>query len=128
MNIFDRLGKFRYMFFKQWHDFYHPLCSENAYLSSGEFEISVQIGGKRFPQYPLKSPAEIFAALKKCLGIQQSSFHSINIDPFQYRTHSFIAAIDTEKVLNASLSGENVRNVSLVTLLTKNVMQFVNYH
>ena len=120
-NIFDQLSKFRYMFLKPFNDFYHPMCFSNAYHGAQEFEISLQIGGKRFPEYPLWSQAETFAALKKCLGIQQSSFHSVNIDPYEYRTHKFIVGIDTEKVLQAAFSGENIKNGSLLTLLMKNV-------
>ena len=106
---YDTLGRFRFMFLKQWNDFYHPMSWATSYLASEELEISLQIGGKRFPEYPLRSQAETFAALKKCLGIQNSSFHSVNIDPYQYRTHSFIVGIDTEKVLNAAFSGENIK-------------------
>ena len=95
------------------------MCWANFCLPTEEFEISLQIGSKRFPEYPLRSQAETFAALKKCLGIQQSSLHSVNIDPYDYRTHKFIVGIDTEKVLNASFSGENVRNGSLITLLVQ---------
>ena len=120
-SVFDNLGHFRYMFLRQWNDFYHPMSWASEYVSGSEFEISLQIGGKRFPEYPLRSQAETYAALKKCLGIQQSSFHSINIDPFEYRTHKFIVGIDTEKVLQASFSGENIKNGSLLTLLMKSV-------
>ena len=58
------------------------------------------------------------------MGIQQSSFHSINIDPYEYRTHKFIIGIDTEKVLQAAFSGENIKNGSLLTLLMKNNTSF----
>ena len=93
----------------------------NQYRTPNEFEISLQLGGKKFPEYPLRSQAETFAALKKCLGIQQSSFHSLDIDPFEYRTHKFIVGIDTEKVLQASFSGKNIKNGSLLTLMMKNI-------
>ena len=95
------------------------MSAANNYMSSEEFEIALQIGGKKFPEYPLRSQAATYAALRKCLGVQQSSFHSINIDPFEYRTHKFIIGIDT-KVLQASFSGENIKNGSLLTLLMKN--------
>ena len=90
--------------------------------------MSLQIGGKRNPEYPLRSQAETYSALKKCLGIQQSSFHSLSIDPYDYRTHKFIVGIDTEKVLQAAFSGENIKNGSLLTLLMKNISaDDVNY-
>ena len=119
-SIFDTLGRFKYMFLREWNDFYHPMAWAPEYTSSEEFEIQLQVGGKKFPEYPLRSQAATYSALRKCLGIQQSSFHSINIDPFEYRTHKFIIGIDTEKVLQASFSGENIKNGSLLTLLMKN--------
>ena len=119
-SSFDILGTYSAMFLKEWNDFYHPMAWQHQYYSGDELEISLQIGGKKFPEYPLRSQAETYAALKKCLGIQNSSFHSINIDPFEYRTHKYIVGIDTEKVLQASFSGENIKNGSLLTLMMKN--------
>ena len=109
------------MFLKEWNDFYHPMVGSNGYSKNNEFEIALQIGGKKFPEYPLSSQAETFSALKKCLGIQQSSFHSVDIDSFEYRTHKYMVGIDTEKVLQASFSGENIKNGSLLTLMMKNL-------
>ena len=109
------------MFLKDWNDFYHPMAHRMFYSAESEFEISMQIGGKRFPEYPLSSVSETFAALKKCMGIHQSSFHSLDIDSFEYRTHKFIVGVDLEKVLGASVSGENIKNGSLLTLMMKNI-------
>ena len=109
------------MFLKAWNDFYHPMAAQALYRSSKEFEVQLQIGGKKFPEYPLRSLAESYSALRKCMGIQSSTFHSIDIDPFEYRTRKFIVGIDTEKVLQASFSGENIKNGSLLTILMKNV-------
>jgi hypothetical protein len=125
---YDILGRFRYMFLRDWNDFYHPMAAANNYQSSEEFEIQLQIAGKKFPEYPLRSQAATYAALRKCLGVQQSSFHSINIDPYEYRTHKFIVGIDTEKVLQAAFSGENIKNGSLLTLLMKNNSSFTANH
>ena len=61
-----------------------------------EFEIALQVGAKKFPEYPLTSQAATFAALKKCMGIQQSTFHNVDIDPYEYRSHKFTVGIDTE--------------------------------
>jgi hypothetical protein len=54
------------------------------------------------------------------MGIQGSTFHSIDMDTYQYRSHKFIVGIDTEKVLQASFSGENLESGSLLTLMMKN--------
>ena len=109
------------MFLKAWNDFYHPMAAQALYRSSKEFEVQLQIGGKKFPEYPLRSLAESYSALRKCMGIQSSIFHSIDINPFDHRTHKFIVGIDTEKVLQASFSGENIKNGSLLTIMMKNV-------
>ncbi len=86
-----------------------------------EFEIALQIGAKKIPEYPLTSQAETFAALKKCMGIHNSAFHSLDISPEEYRRHKYIVGLDCEKVLGASFSGENIKNGSLLTLMRKNI-------
>ena len=120
-SAFDILAQARGIFLKNWNNFYHPMAGAPMWVGEKEFEVQLQIGGKKFPEYPLRSQAETFSALKKCLGIQSSTFHSIDIDPFEYRTHKFIIGIDTEKVLQASFSGENIKNGSLLTIMMKNV-------
>ena len=95
------------------------MASSYSYTSTQELEVSLQIGGKRFPEYPLRSRAETYSALRKCMGIQQSSFHSIDINPYEYRSHKFVIGIDTEKVLQASFSGENIKSGSLLTVMMK---------
>ena len=72
------------------------------------------------PLYPMRSLAESYTQLRKCMGIHHSNFHSIDIDMSEYRTHKFIAAIDCETVLGASFSGLNIKNGSLLTLKFKN--------
>ncbi len=39
-----------------------------------EFEIALQIGGKKFPEYPLTSQAETFAALKNAWAFTTQLF------------------------------------------------------
>jgi DNA mismatch repair protein MutH len=109
------------MFLKDFNNFYHPMAVRAFYDKDYEFEIALQIGGKKFPEYPLTSQAETFAALKKCMGIHNSAFHSLDISPEEYRRHKYIVGIDTEKVLGASFSGENIKNGSLLTLMMKNI-------
>ena len=55
------------------------------------------------------------------MGINSSTFHSIDMDTYQYRSHKFIVGIDTENVLQASFSGENLKSGSLLTLMMQNV-------
>ena len=55
------------------------------------------------------------------MGIHQSPFHSLDITGAQYRDYKFIAAIDTEKVLEAGFTGLNTRAGDLMTIKVKPV-------
>jgi hypothetical protein len=50
------------------------------------------------------------------MGTETSNFHSLDITPQQYRTHSFVAAFDTEKNLGSAFTGINIKQGSLMTL------------
>ena len=122
MNAQDPVSKVGWAVLKNMNDFYSPMCSEQfGYLPGQEFEVQLQIGSKKFPEYPLRTQAETFASLRKCLGINNSTFHSIDITGQEYRLHKFIVGLDTEKVLQASFSGENLKSGSLLTLMMKNL-------
>ena len=82
----------------------------------GEVEIQAQIGSKMVPEQPVRSHAEAFYSLKKCLGIQSSALHSFNITGQEFRRLKFILGLDTEKILSASFSGENTRQGSLINI------------
>ena len=120
-SLTDDLGNYDYMFLTDFSNLYHPMSGHAYYDKDYEFEIALQIGAKKFPEYPLTSQAETFAALKKCMGIHNSAFHSLDITAQEYRRHNLIVGIDTEKVLGASFSGENIKNGSLLTLMMKNI-------
>ena len=92
-----------------------------TYDSGKEIELQVQIGSKMYPEMPIRSTAEAFSQLTKCLGIQSSPFHSLDISPASYRNHSFIYGIDTEKVLGASFTGINTKAGDLMTIKVKAV-------
>ena len=79
-----------------------------------------QVGSKLMPLYPMRSQAETFAQLKKCMGIHNSNFHSIDIFQREYRQTKFIVGIDCESVLGASFTGLNLKNGSLLTIKLKN--------
>ena len=86
------------------------------YDNAFEMEIQLQIGSKLYPEYPVRSVAEAFYQLRKCMGTETSNFHSLDIKPFDYRTHKFIAAFDTEKNLGSAFTGINLKQGSLMTL------------
>ena len=79
----------------------------------------VQIGSKLFPEYPIRSHAEGFYQLTKCLGIQASDIHNVDINSPQYHFHKFIIGIDLEKVLEARGTGFNTKACDLLTVFFK---------
>jgi hypothetical protein len=102
---------------KDWNDFFHPMSyTSGHYDNDFEMEIQLQVGSKLFPEYPIRSVQEAFYQLRKCMGTETSNFHSLDITPHQYRTHKFIAAMDTEKHLGSAFTGINIKQGSLMTL------------
>ena len=84
-----------------------------------EVELQIQIGSKLFPEYPMKSIAEQFSQLRKCLGIASSPVHSFHLDPAKYRTKNFIVGLDMERVLQAGYTGINTRAGDLLVARAK---------
>ena len=72
-----------------------------------------------FPEYPVRSLNQAFYELKRTSGIASSSFHSISPTRAQYQNDHFIAAADTEKVLEASFTGLNTKSGDLMTIRCK---------
>ena len=81
-----------------------------------EVEMQLQVGNKLFPEYPVRSLQESFYQLRKCMGVETSNFHSLDIKPLEYRNHKFVAAFDTEKNLGSAFTGLNIKQGSLMTL------------
>jgi hypothetical protein len=107
---------------KEFNNFWHPMSSETTsgtYNMGKEVELHVQIGSKLYPEYPIRSASESFSQLRKTMGIHQSPFHSLDVSGFQYRSHKFVASIDTEKVLEAGFTGLNTRAGDLLTIKVK---------
>jgi hypothetical protein len=105
---------------KNWNDLFHPMSySPYIYDQNYEMEFQLQVGSKLFPEYPMRSLQECFYQLRKCMGVENSNFHSLDITPVEYRNHKFIAAFDTEKALGASFTGLNIKQGSLMTLKMK---------
>ena len=79
----------------------------------------VQIGSKLFPEYPIRSHAEAFYQLTKCLGIQASDIHNLDINTAQYHFHKFIIGIDLENVIEARGTGYSTKACDLLTIFFK---------
>jgi len=99
---------------KDWNTFSHPM--QGAYSFNNELQLSVQIGSKLFPEYPIRSAAEAYYQLKKALGIHGSAFQSISPTFIQYIRDHFIVGIDTEKILDAGFTGLNTRAGDLMVV------------
>jgi len=105
---------------KPFNNFWHPMSSgTGVYDSTKELDIQVQVGSKLFPEYPIRSTAEAFSQLRKTMGIHQSPFHSLDLKGAEYREYKFIAAVDTEKVLEAGFTGLNTRSGDMMTIKVK---------
>ena len=110
---------------KWWNDFFSPASDNNRattifkHSNADEFELTVQIGSKIYPDYPIRSHAEAYYQLRKTLGVQSSNIHSFDIKPQEYHDNRLIMAIDTEKSLGASFTGINTRSGDLMTVKFK---------
>jgi hypothetical protein len=91
------------------------------YVSRLDFEWQIQVGNKTFPEYPVRSTKESFYQLRKCLGIHNSTFHSIDINSVEYNSFKFVMGIDTEKVLSAGFTGLNTKAGDLMTIKFSNM-------
>jgi hypothetical protein len=89
---------------------------DGDYSRALDFEFQLQIGSKLFPEYPIRSTKEAFYQLRKCLGVHNSTFHSLDITPAQYQSYKHIIGIDTEKVLSAGFTGLNTKAGDLMTV------------
>ena len=100
---------------RNWNEFWSPMASiqsGNHFTDDQDYELDscyVQIGSKRFLEYPIRSHSEAFYQLTKCLGIQASDIHNLDINAPQYHTHKFILGIDIEKVMEARGIGFNTK-------------------
>ena len=94
-------------------------ASQSAWDPNNEMEMQIQVGSKLMPEYPCKTTREAYSQLSKCLGIQGSTWHAINIAEASYRKDKFIFAIDTEKVLAAGFTGLNTKAGDLMTIRSK---------
>jgi hypothetical protein len=104
---------------RDWNYMYHPLAQSAYWDPNQEMELQIQVGSKLFPEYACKTTREAYAQLKKCMGIQGSTWHAFNITEAEYRKSKFIFGIDTEKMLQAGFTGLNTKAGDLMTIRSK---------
>ena len=95
------------------------LTGFTTHIQANEIEsLQLQVGAFMIPQYPIRSHAECFYSLRKSLGIQAYSLHSVDINSNVYRNNKFIVGLDCEKLLGLAFTGMNMKN-SLMTVKLK---------
>ena len=91
-----------------------------AYNKASEIQFELQLGSKKWPEYPMLSQAEGFYQLRKTMGILGSAYHSLDFSGNDYITDKFIIGFDLEKMLGASFTGYNSKSGDLLTVKLKN--------
>jgi len=110
--------------YKVFNTFYHPSYANNTGLrvTTNDFdtdmELQLQIGSVLYPEYPIKSASEAFYQLRKCLGLHNTGYHSIDIKPQNYAWLKYIVGIDLERTLGAGYTGINTRAGDLLSVKT----------
>ena len=89
---------------------------ESLYNPNKELEFQIQLGGKLYPEYPVKSISESFSILKQTLNLPDWGLHSVGIDFKQYTSSKFIFAMSFEKMPEASWSGTNTKTGQILLI------------
>lgn len=112
-------------FLKQFNSFLHPMINNTqndgsgyspAYDSDYELEWQIQIGGKFFPSYPVRSLAEAFSQYLKALNYPDKYQHSTVMDPISWRSTKFFITYDFEKLRDASFTGIDTSSGDLMII------------
>ena len=98
--------------------FYHRMAG--TYSKTGEIQFELQLGSKKWPEYPMLSQAESFYQLRKTMGVLGSAYTSLDFSGSEYITDKFIIGFDLEKMLGASFTGYNSKSGDLLTVKLKN--------
>ena len=91
-----------------------------TYDKAHEIQFELQLGSKKWPEYPMLSQAEGFYQLRKTMGILGSAYHSLDFTGNEYINNKFIIGFDLEKMLGASFTGYNSKSGDLLTVKLKN--------
>jgi len=87
-----------------------------VYNPDKELEFQIQLGGKLYPEYPVKSISEAFCILKQTLNLPDWGLHSVGIDYTQYISKKNIFAMSFEKVPEASWTGTNTKTGQILLI------------
>lgn len=113
-------GEPSYIGLKNWNHFYSPMATiGTGYDVNGEFQLQLGLGSKLFPEYPMTSHSEAYYNLRKVVGQQSSTNHSIDIDYYEYSRWKFVAGVDMEKMLEAGFTGMNTKAGDILNISFK---------
>jgi len=88
------------------------ITGTTTHITANEIEsLQLQVGAFMIPQYPIRSHAACFYSLRKSLGIQSNSLHSVDINGNEYRNGKCIVGLDCEKLLGLAFTGMNTKTV-----------------
>jgi len=125
-TFFGEVPDAQKLYMKEANLFYHPMFyASGGYDATGvynpalELDLQLQLGSKLTPEYPIRSLAEAFYQLRKCLGVVASPIHGFTITPGDYRQYKFIVGLDQEKLLDSAFTGQNTRSGELLTIRCK---------
>ena len=96
---------------KEVNTFYSPVNT----IQSDEFQSVLHIGSKRWSDFDRTGSAQHYYYLLQALGYANSLVSSANIDLGRYKSTSFIASWDVEKVPQAIMSGYNTSGGQSIT-------------
>ena len=97
--------------------FWHYM--NGTYDKTKELQFELQLGSKKWPEYPLLSQAEAFYQLRKTMGVLGSAYTSLDFSGKEYVLNKFIIGFDLEKMLGASFTGYNSKSGDLLTVKLK---------
>ena len=89
-----------------------------AYDKTKELSFEMQIGSKKYPEYPIQSASESFYQLRKSLGVHDVNAQ-MSLTATQYRNNKFVIGLDTETVLGTGFRGYNSKSGDLTVLRMK---------
>ncbi len=100
--------------------FRSPMAGKVNTADNDDFEVYLNVGSDRYPQFSVDSHQECFYRLRLARQISQGT-DSLSISPHDYRFEKFIGALNLEKAPGASShSGLSTRSGSQLTLNLKN--------
>ena len=108
------------------NDFWHPHGYHDNYQPNKDtLEWQMQVGSTTMPTYPIRSLAESYYQLEKCMG-NYASIDGMSILADEYRSNKYVLGYDTERAATGpggggSFSGMSTRGGEVIRLEVKHI-------